>query len=47
MSYSSSPSSQALVMEVRAKGGGWGAVGRMREVGGMVGRRVVGRLGGR
>jgi hypothetical protein len=33
-------------MEVRAKGGGWGAVGRMRDVGGLVGRRVGGRFGG-
>jgi hypothetical protein len=34
-------------MEVRAKGGGWGAVGRVREVGGLVGRTVGGKLGGR
>jgi hypothetical protein len=32
-------------MEVSAKGVGWGGVGRMREVGGLVGRRAVGRLG--
>jgi len=34
-------------MEVSAKGRGWGGVGRMREVGGLVGRRAVGRLGGK
>jgi hypothetical protein len=32
-------------MEMSAKGGGWGEVDRMREVGGLVGRRVVVRLG--
>jgi hypothetical protein len=31
-------------MEVSAKGGGRGRVCRMREVGGLVGRRVVNRL---
>jgi len=30
-------------MEMSAKGGGWGEVGRMREVDGLVGRRSVGR----
>jgi hypothetical protein len=34
-------------MEVSAKVGGWGGVGRMREVGELVGRRAVGRLGGK
>jgi hypothetical protein len=33
------------MMEVNAKGGGWGGFNRMREVGGLVGRRAVGRLG--
>jgi len=30
-------------MEVSATGGGWGGIGRMWEVGGLVGRRAVGR----
>jgi hypothetical protein len=32
-------------MEVGAKGGGWGGVSMMRELGGLVGRRAIVRLG--
>ncbi len=38
-------SSLALVMEVNTKGSGWGGLNRMREVGGLVRRRAIGRLG--
>jgi hypothetical protein len=36
---------ESLVMEVSAKGDGWEGVSRMREVGGLVGRRAVTLVG--
>jgi len=32
-------------MEVSVKRGGWGEVDKMREIGGLAGRRAIGRLG--